>query len=117
MKNKKAFTLVELLAVIMLLAIVMILIFPSIKEIFDDNKIQEYETYEDLMIEYTKTFPNYQKRSKICLSELNIDKLNEFICTGYVTISSNTITPYLSCKDKNGNNSYHTDGFNTSLAC
>ena len=48
MKNKKGFTLVELLAVIVLMSLVMMLIFPSIRKChFEvDEDVYKYQHYE-----------------------------------------------------------------------
>lgn len=106
MKNKKGFTLVELLAVIVLMSLVMMLIFPSIRKIYSSNTNKQYETYKDLMIEYTKTIPNYKKETYICLSNLGMPKINEkTTCNGYVNISE--MKAYLTCS--NGSNNVFED--------
>ena len=57
---KRGFTLVELLAVIVLMSLVMMLIFPSIRKIYSSNTNKQYETYKDMMIKYVKTIPDYK---------------------------------------------------------
>lgn len=98
MKKNKGFTLVELLAVIVLLSLIMLLIFPSIRSIYNSNQNKQYNTYKDMMVEYTKTIPNYKKKTYVCLNELGIPKINNKItCNGYVEIS--TMKAYLVCKN------------------
>lgn len=113
--NKNGFTLAELLAVLVLLGIVMMLILPSIRGLYSDNQTTQYEKYEELMIEYTKTLPNYENKDIVCLNDLNIKKMNEFECQGYV-IKSN-LKAYLKCFDKNGTKTYETNGYINQSDC
>ena len=115
MKNKKGFTLVELLAVIVLMSLVMMLIFPSIRKIYSSNTNKQYETYKDLMIEYTKTIPNYKKETYICLSNLGMSKINEkTTCNGYVNVSE--MKAYLTCHNET-NIIYQDDGISLPSDC
>ena len=99
--NKNGFTLVELIAVIVLIALVALLVFPNLDNLKDQNIEKEYQTMEDMMVEYAKVLPNYQGRESgyICLHELNMNKTksNQF-CNGYVQVSQNKLTPYLTCR-------------------
>ena len=114
--NKKGFTLVELLAVLVLLILVMMLIVPSLKNLSNANKRKEYTTYEDMMVEYTKTIPGYKNKSYICLKDLNMQPITENIhCNGYVI--SNTLKPFLSCKNKNNELIYETSGYSLPGDC
>lgn len=117
--NKKAFTLVELLAVMVLLALVMIIIVPTLSTLLSSHKNEEYETYLDMMVEYTKVYPNYTSRQYICLSELNLKPINNNInCSGYVTINqtNHKITPFLSCK-KNNELTYQSNNYSKPSGC
>lgn len=97
--NNKAFTLVELLAVIVLLSLIMLLIFPSVKSIYSSNSNKQFTTYEDMMIEYVKVIPKYKEKSFICLKDLDMKKINENItCNGYVNISN--MKSYITCKNE-----------------
>ena len=110
--NKKGFTLVELIAVIVLIAIVSMLTFPALSNLRKNNNEKEFTTYKDMMVEYAKAIPNYKSKSYICLQELGINKINEKMkCNGYVDISGNSLIPYLSCKDEDNNRLYETTGF------
>lgn len=116
--NKKGFTLVELIAVLALLALITMIAFPSIKNLMKNNNEKEFTTYEELMIEYAKTFPieKYKDKGYICLNELNMKKINDsMICNGYVDIdyNQNIFTPYLLCS-QNNEQLYKTDKYDSS---
>lgn len=111
MKNN-GFTLVELIAVIVLIAVVSMLTFPAINNLRKNNSEKEFTTYQDMMVNYARAIPNYQTKSHICLNELEIKKINNsMVCNGYVLISGNNLVPYLYCKDANNNELYKTDGY------
>ena len=115
MKNRKGFTLVELLAVIVLMSLVMMLIIPSIRKIYSSNTNKQYETYKDLMINYTKTVPNYKSKNYVCLSELEMSKISEkAVCNGYVKIDE--MKAYLICRDGT-NIIYQDDGISLPSDC
>ncbi len=117
--NKKGFTIVELLGVMALLALVLLLVVPGLSKLSGKNTKEEYETYLDLMVQYTKTYPNYKSKSYVCLKDLGIKKINEsVICSGYVRItnSGSTLTPYLSCT-QNGRQIFKTDTFSPPSDC
>lgn len=116
--NKKGFTLVELLAVLVLIVLVMLLIVPSVKKLSMSNQRKEYSTYEDMMIQYTKTIPNYKNKSYVCLKELKMQSISESIdCNGYVVINNNNLKSYLMCKDTNNNIVYRTTNFKLPSDC
>ena len=113
--KKNGFTLVELLAVIVLIAFITMLTFPNLKNLRKNNNEKEFTTYENMMVQYVKAIPNYRNRSYVCLSELSIKKINDKMeCFGYVTItSSNSLTPYLSCSE-DGTKLYETNNYDSS---
>ena len=117
--NKNGFTLAELLAVMVLLALVMILVVPGVSSIKRNNDKKQYQTYLDMMIEYTKTIPLYKEKTFVCLSNLKMQPINEKIgCSGYVLItnSGNTLTPYLHCENKSSHEKlYETTNYQTNL--
>lgn len=116
--NKKGFTLVELIAVIVLIAIVSMLTFPALNNLRSNNNKKEFTTYMDMMVEYTKTIPNYKNKSCMDLNSLGIKKINEKMnCDGYVIISGNNLIPYLYCKDTSNNDLYKTSGYNKPNNC
>lgn len=114
--DNKGFTLVELLAVLVLILLVMMLIVPSLKSLSNSNKRREYTTYEDMMIEHTKIIPGYKNKSYVCLKELNMQPITENInCNGYVI--TGTLKSYLSCKNKNNELIYQTEGYSLPNNC
>lgn len=115
--NKEGFTLVELIAVIVLIVLVMLLIVPSLTSLRNTNRNKEFTTYEDMMVEYTKTIPLYNTKSYICLNDLNMPNINETMtCNGYVRINGNTLTPFLSCT-QNGEKLYETTSYSLPNDC
>ena len=97
--NKKGFTLIELIAVLVLIVLVSMLTFPNLRNLMKNNNEKEFKTYEDMMINYAKVIPNYKSRDHICLSDLNLKKINDNMkCNGYVKIDNGTLTSYLLCK-------------------
>lgn len=116
--NKKGFTLVELLAVMVLIVLVMLLIVPSLFSFKNKNDKKQYEAYENMMVEYTKTVPNYKKETSICLKELNLKKISDKTnCNGYVTINGIILTPYLKCLSEGNELLYQTTGYNLPSKC
>ncbi len=112
--NKKGFTLVELLATIVIIALIMTLVMPSATKISKNNKTKIYLEYEKMMIEYAKV-SKLNNQNTIDLFDLEeLDKIkNE--CIGYVAIN-HTTTPYqysahISCGDQ-----YTSEVFDSSLA-
>ena len=116
MKNK-GFTIVELLAVIVLIAVVSMLTFPALNNLRKNNNEKEFVTYQDMMVEYAKTIPNYRTKTYICLKDLGIKKINEGMkCNRYVLVSGNNLIPDLYCKDSSNNKLYETNGY-TNKGC
>lgn len=101
--NKKGFTLVELLATIVLISLIMIIIMPAASKIERNNKLKIYKEYENMMVEYAKV-SKLNSQTTINLMELDeLEKVkNE--CVGYVSINHSTTpnqyTAYISCSDQ-----------------
>lgn len=117
--NRNGFTLVELLAVISLIALLTLISFPIINSISKNNK--QFEVYEELMVESSKTLAPkiYKDRGYVCLSELNMKKINDSMnCLGYVLIDSNSqeYEPYLKCS-QNNQVLYETEDYDSSIEC
>ena len=104
--NKKGFTLVELLAVIVIMALLMAFAFPSIQGLVNSNKEKKYEAYEKSMTEYAKAYFE-DSDSIIGLSTLKQKGLTgiDSECIGYVD-AGNNFKAYLKCGDRPP-----TDGF------
>lgn len=124
--NKKGFTLIEVLAVIALLAVLMLLITPNLTKVFskskvDTMKIQESEV-KDSSILYLEDFCKNPLPGKICPSTITKDETRKYngyvlidelvneeyideiisdgeVCTGCVIYTSNKPKVYLSCKN------------------
>ncbi|SRR5574344_1590826 len=71
--NKKGFTLVELLFVVVLMAIIAMITMPNIFEMLDSSKTKKYEEYEKILVENLKLY--------------NIDKKEELWVNGAASIS------------------------------
>ena len=101
--NKMGFTLVELLAVIVLIAIISMFTYPSIQKLIASNNEKQFTNYETLMVYYAKSLPlnkylNASGSGQICLSTLKMKKINESItCNGFVKVTNNKFVPYLVC--------------------
>lgn len=109
--NNQAFTLVELLAVIVVMSLIMMLAFPSITGMIENSNRKKYEAYERSMQEYAKAY--YEDAETIIgLSSLKAKGLTgiDQECIGYVDPTLN-YQAYLKCGDD-----YQTDDFNASLA-
>ena len=120
--NKKAFTLIELLTTIVLIALIMGLVMPSAMRVSSENKNRMCEEYANMMEEYAAISPlkdNYY----IKLTELDeLSKVKEDCsrstecpdCGGYVFVDHTTnpvsYKAYLSCKS-----GCSTEGYNASI--
>ena len=113
--NKKGFTLVELLATLVIIAIVMGVVLPSATRVSDENKEKTYEEYKKMMIEYAQISSLKNRESGIIkLSELEELGKVKRDCTGYVErISKNPyqFVAYIKCP-KCGTIKYKSNGFN-----
>lgn len=111
--NKNGFTLVELLATIIIIGLIMVFVMPSAARVSRNNKKRIYSEYENMMVEYAKINEN---NSEDVINLYDLEELenvkNE--CLGYVTINHST-TPstyhaYIDCGEE-----YKTTGYDSSL--
>ena len=109
--NKKGFTLVELLAVIVIMALIMGLAFPAVTGMINSSNQKKYEAYEKSMTEYAKAYFD-ETNTVIGLTTLKDKGLTgiEEGCIGYVD-GNNKYKAYLKCGDK-----YQTEDFNVNYA-
>ena len=117
MDNKRAFTLVELIAVMAVLALIMLLVVPGLSSLKEDNNQKQFSTYEDMMVEYARAYPNYKTKANICLKDLDINPINEKVsCKGYVKVLSTSLKAYIACT-QNGKEVYKTEGYSLPSGC
>lgn len=109
--NNLGFTLVELLAVIVIMGLIMSLSFPSIMRMIEGNDRKKYESYEKSMVEYAKAYYDEDTSNYVGLSELKNQGLTgiDEICVGYVDL--NNYKAYLKCDDH-----YETNNFDINKA-
>ena len=84
MKNKRSgFTLIELIAVMVILAIISFLVVPSIVKVMKDSKEKLYQEQVDLVLTAAKNYgvENYDELDEVNLTFLTLDKL---ISSGYI---------------------------------
>jgi type IV pilus assembly protein PilA len=132
MNNKKGFTLVELLAVIVILSVILVIAIPNIMKIIEKTKLDLYYRNEGILTNATRNYlagnpdkapVNIGDIAVIDISELQSNNMIGTIkdvksnnnCTGKVTIikkSANEYTyiPYLECGASYRTYSYVTDG-------
>ncbi len=92
MNDKRGFTLVELITVIVVISIVMMIVIPSVSRIQEENRVQMLENYKKMMVEYAKA-NNKDHKWRIYLYEM--DGLENAMenCNGYVTMDYSTDPP------------------------
>lgn len=102
--NKKGFTLMELIAAIVIMAFIMMMIFPAVSDLMNNNDTDMYKSYEKMMIEYAMVNPLRKTESRIMLQELEELKKVKDECKGYVDITVTddiySYKPYIKCGDK-----------------
>lgn len=134
--NKKGFTLIEMLAVVIILGVIMVVALPSVSKLINKNRMKNYETYLDVLDEKMKVFIDKYKgelsfsttdsdnnKTSISCYQIKYQDLlkNDFIiesdvkCSGNIYLkkeNGNITADYsnLACTDKNG------DSYNTASA-
>ena len=107
--NRKGFTLSELLIVIGIVALLTIMVIPSISKINSNNEKKKYGAYENMLKEYAEAH-EVSDTTNLC----DIDGLEDVkkLCQGYVRVSGGKYTAYINCP-KVG---YKTSGYSASIA-
>jgi prepilin-type N-terminal cleavage/methylation domain-containing protein len=82
MNNKRGFTLVELLAVIVILAVILVIAIPNVIKVIDKAKLDTYKRNEDMLVSATQKYMasngislNVGETTTINYSQLQNDKL------------------------------------------
>ena len=122
--NKKAFTLIEMLVVIVILGVVLAIAIPAVSSIVSSNRQDMYQVHMEIVEEKTKLFIDQHKGELRSIDAtcfqvnyqtfLNQDFITEsdVHCTGSIIITKSgngknfSSDYYLSCVDKN-NDSIH----------
>ena len=111
--NKRGFTLVELLATIVIIAMIMGIVLPSAMRVSKENEGKMCESYEDMMEEYAAISP-LRNNYFIDLDELDELDVVKKDCDGYVFVD-HTVSPmqykaYLLCS-----NGCSSEGYNPEI--
>lgn len=105
--NNKGFTLMELLATIVIMALLMMIVFPSLSKLMENNDEKKYKSYEDMMVEYARI---YEDKTSIIIQLSDLNELSDVKrnCVGYVEVNRATgvYKPFIKCGNK-----YTTTGF------
>lgn len=98
--NNKGFTIMELLATMVVLALIMMVVIPSITKLMNNNNKKKYQAYEDMMVEYAIVSEVTPVNNIIKLSQLKELADVKKNCVGYVQVinkSKNEYKAYISC--------------------
>ena len=90
--NKKGFTLIELIATIVIMALILIMVMPSITALVNNNKDKSYEYYGDSLMEATEIFVGREGEDITNLGTLDFTGCVDI--TYNDLISTDLISPY-----------------------
>ena len=90
--NRKGFTLIELIATIVIMALILIMVMPSITALVNNNEDKSYEYYGDSLMEAAKIFVNKEGEDITSLGTLNFTGCIDI--TYQDLINSDLIKPY-----------------------
>ena len=90
--NRKGFTLIELIATIVIMALILIMVMPSITALVNNNEDKSYEYYGDSLMEAAKIFVNKEGEDITNLGTLNFTGCIDI--TYQDLINSDLIKPY-----------------------
>ena len=99
--NKKGFTLIELIATIVIMALILIMVVPSIIALVNNNEKKAYEYYADSLIEAAEIYVGREKEDITSLGTLNFTGCVDI--TYQDLINADLIKPYadenIDCSD------------------
>lgn len=108
--NKKGFTLVELLAVIVILGVLLLIAVPSVNNIITNSRKKAFLSQVKLAVENVQTTASIEKESisgtcYIKISDINLDRGVWADNTGYIKVEKDSngnlvIEPYVSDNSK-----------------
>lgn len=114
--NEKSFTLVELLAVIVILSIIMVLTGPKVVDLFSANKQKAYESQVQMLKKFTKQYVTEFSNDVVWVGDTANITVDDLIDSGYVKSDlTNPITGVAICGlsyitiTKNGNTYTYSD--------
>lgn len=90
--NKKGFTLIELIATIVIMALILIMVMPSITALINNNEDKSYEYYGDSLMEAAEIFVGREGEDITSLGTLNFTGCIDI--TYQDLINSDLIKPY-----------------------
>lgn len=125
--NKKGFTLIELIAVLIVIAIIIVIAFPKINDSINKNRERIYAEQEkrlvDAAVKYLndnyleENIDNFSISKNTLITNGYIKEIYDLsdkdtVCAAYIYVTSNLTSPkmkaYLSCE------SYQTEGYDSS---
>ena len=90
--DRKGFTLIELIATIVIMALILIMVMPSITALRNNSEKRQYEYYGDSLVEAAKIFVNKEGEDITSLGTLNFTGCIDI--TYQDLINSDLIKPY-----------------------
>ena len=90
--NRKGFTLIELIATIVIMALILIMVMPSITALRNNNEKKQYEYYGDSLVEAAEIFVGREGEDITNLGTLNFTGCIDI--TYQDLINSDLIKPY-----------------------
>ena len=107
--NRNGFTLTELLIVIAIIALLTIMVLPSVNRITANNEKKKYEAFEKMVKEYAEA-QEVENGTNLC----DLDGLEDVkkLCSGYVTLIDGKYKAYISCPKV----SFKTSGYSASMS-
>lgn len=124
--NKKGLTLIELIAVLVVISIIILIVFPKIKDSITTNRLMLYEEQEKRLVEAATKYINdnyieenvdsFSISKETLITNGYIKEIYDLsskndVCNAYVYVTSNLTSPkinaYLNCE------TYQTEGYDS----